>query len=353
MDGKRRVSSLRKKIGIWLLTFVLIILMIPLLIIFLISDSEPLVRQTAEFETESAFKAKQIAKNLYTNLTNGKEAKIHTLTLTAKDINGVIALGIRGVPRLSGRVNVSSLGIITAFTMRAEENPFGRFVNLKVTIIPSSNRLVVSEVSLGTLNIPGGLALATVKVALDYLFRTESIGTKLIDAVESIHVENTSLTLSYRSVPALKVAIESAKTQFKNLRDDLELVVDPDLVKLHYEHLCKFHSKISGIGRASLGYYLSTAFKFAEKRSFTSKLPIEENKATLLALSILLGTSSFNAIIGALDSETLARCQPDNSQVVLANRNDLRLHFIFSAALKIISDSGVSFAIGEFKEFLD
>lgn len=38
---------------------------------------------------------------------------------------------------------------------------------------------------------------------------------------------------------------------------------------------------------------------------------------------------------------------------MLANRQDLRLHFVFSAALKILASSGLSFSIGEFKELLD
>jgi len=37
----------------------------------------------------------------------------------------------------------------------------------------------------------------------------------------------------------------------------------------------------------------------------------------------------------------------------LANRQDLRLHFVVSAALKVISDSGMSHAAGEFKELHD
>ena len=37
----------------------------------------------------------------------------------------------------------------------------------------------------------------------------------------------------------------------------------------------------------------------------------------------------------------------------LANRNDLSQHFIFSAAIKLLSDQGVTVAIGEFKELMD
>ncbi len=38
---------------------------------------------------------------------------------------------------------------------------------------------------------------------------------------------------------------------------------------------------------------------------------------------------------------------------VLANRKDLSLHFIFSAAIKLLSEQGISVAVGEFKELMD
>lgn len=38
---------------------------------------------------------------------------------------------------------------------------------------------------------------------------------------------------------------------------------------------------------------------------------------------------------------------------VLALRKDLSQHFIFSAAIKLLSDQGVTVAIGEFKELMD
>jgi hypothetical protein len=39
--------------------------------------------------------------------------------------------------------------------------------------------------------------------------------------------------------------------------------------------------------------------------------------------------------------------------VFLGGRQDLRLHFVVSAGLKLISDQGIGSAIGEFKELLD
>jgi uncharacterized protein YfiM (DUF2279 family) len=212
---------------------------------------------------------------------------------------------------------------------------------------------MVDNISIGSLDISGNLAISLMEIVLNKIIAGDRFGTKLINVIDSIEVDNSRLILAYHSIPGLRNAIVSTKGQIKEVRDDLALLGDPKIVKRYYERICKFHSQIDGVGQASVGYYLSTAFSFAEKRSYMSEAPVEENRAALLALAIFLGSSNFDSVVGALDEETLATCQPRNSQMVLANRNDLRLHFIFSVALKIISDSEISFAIGEFKELLD
>jgi len=125
--------------------------------------------------------------------------------------------------------------------------------------------------------------------------------------------------------------------------------------QLEAHELCDFNKQVASIGESKvpLGFYLSTAFSFAEKRSLIGENPADENKASLLALAIFLGSTNFNSVVGAIDEETLQTCQPSGNKIVLTNRDDLRLHFIYSAALKVISDSGISFAIGELKELLD
>jgi len=318
-----------------------------------ISDSRPLVVEVATVDTKSAIKAKNVAKQLYRDLMNGNANRGSTLRLSEDEINGIVALGTRGLPRLKGRVNVTPLGIKGAFTFYVPDNPLGEYVNLTGTVFPSSKGLVVESISLGSLDISGNLARSFIETALNKLIAGDTFGTKLINAIDSVEVDDSTLILSYHSIPGLSNAIDSTKGQIKELRDELAILGDPKVVKSYYEHICNFHSKIDGFGQASVGYYLDTAFSYADKRSYISENPVEENLAALMALAIFLGSSRFDSVVGALDKQTLATCQPRNSQMVLANRNDLRLHFIFSAAIKVISDSAISFSSGEFKELLD
>ena len=343
-----------RKILFWsFATAILLFILVPAMTIAYISDSHAMVVEVATVDTKSAIKAKNVAKQLYRDLMNSNSNRSSTLRLSEDEINGIVALGTRGLPRLKGRVNVTPLGIKGAFTLHVPDNPLGEYINLTGTVFPSSKGLIVENISLGSLDISGNLAKSLIETALNKLIAGDTFGTKLINAIDSVEVDDSTLILSYHSIPGLSDAIDSTKGQIKELRDDLAILGDPSVVKSYYEHICKFHSKIDGFGQASVGYYLDTAFSYADKRSYISENPVEENLAALMALAIFLGSSRFDTVVGALDKETLATCQPRNSQMVLANRNDLRLHFIISAALTVISDSAISFTGGEFKELLD
>jgi hypothetical protein len=81
--------------------------------------------------------------------------------------------------------------------------------------------------------------------------------------------------------------------------------------------------------------------------------PVAENQAALLAMVIYFGDSRFERLTGQVRTGALKFHKPKTKSVRLAGRGDLLLHFIISAGLKIVSDSGISAAIGEFKELLD
>ncbi len=331
----------------------LLLIVVPSIFLTYLSDSYALVEETARVDANSADKARKIAKQIYGDLMGPASAQRYEITLSENEINGIIAIAARGIKGVKGRVNVTPFGIKGAFTFYVPKNPFGDYINLTTTIDPSSRGLVVNNVTIGSMEIPGGLAVSLVEVLLNQLLGGEKFGSKLIQAIESIQVSNSELHIAYRPVVGLRQAIDSSRGKVKKIRDDLALLGDPEVVRLYYQTLCKLHKQIGGMGDVSLGYYLSSVFSFAEKRSLVGGNADEENRAALLALAIFLGSAHFDSVIGAIDEREFQRCPPAETHIVLANRDDLRLHFIFSAALKIISDSGLSFAIGEFKELLD
>ena len=81
---------------------------------------------------------------------------------------------------------------------------------------------------------------------------------------------------------------------------------------------------------------------------------MSENRAAILAMAMYFGNARlFEAMIGRVRTGALAGVGSRQGAAKLAGRNDLMLHFIISAGLKVASMSGISYTIGEVKELLD
>jgi hypothetical protein len=103
--------------------------------------------------------------------------------------------------------------------------------------------------------------------------------------------------------------------------------------------------------RPSLSVYLHAVMKEAAIKS-TQQTATLENEAAILALAIYAGSRRFTALIGDL-SFAIEKVPTAPTRPFIRNRQDLSLHFIFSAAIKLMSQKGISIAVGEFKELMD
>lgn len=343
-DNKRHRQCGFLKVSAILL--VLLLVVVPLALLISVSASQPLVVNTSSVGVDSAVSAKRIAKLFYRGLM--RPAGQHSsILLSEKELNGIIALAARGLNGFKGRVVLTDAGLRADATLDVSANPFGRYINVTATVAPSSNGLVVDHLSIGSLPIPGQWLLSLAEIILNRAMQDEQLGSELLAAIESVSVEGFNLKLVYHAVPDFRHKFAKLKKEVQFTRDDSELV------KHYYQGLCRFHKQSELGNRVSLGAYLGYIFSDAQQRSLESDEASAENEAALLALAIFLGSEKFNTVVGALDETLLRACKPYGRHVLLANRKDLRLHFIFSAALKVISSSGVSFSIGEFKELLD
>lgn len=346
----------KRRLRVVVLVVCAVLLLTPVIIVLTVLESTPIVVDSTRVDLDSAANARRLARELHTGLLGRDGGGVSTVRVTAADLNGMIALAARGLPALSGRVSVGAPGIHGAFTLRLTSQPvFGRdyFINVTGLVLPSRRGFALAHVTVGDLTIPGSVARTLLRVGMNAVLGGDDVGARLLDAVESVSIAGSEVELALRPVPGLERAMERAGRQAKALREEIQPVAAPGDVRAYYERLCKLHDRIGGIVDVPLGYYLGEAFDAARERSEAGGDPVAQNRAAILALAILLGSPQFDSVVGAIDRETRRRCQPRGSDIVLGGRSDLRLHFVYSAALEVIGNSEVSFAIGEFKELLD
>lgn len=349
MNYKQHTQRSRQTgfLGLCMLFLLLMLIAIPVGLLVSMSDSNALVVKSAQVDTNSAANAERIAKKLYRGLGRSIGGLPAHISLSERDINSVVGLVVRGIDGLKGRVTVTQTGVKADFTLHFPANPFGEYINLTATLAPSSDGLQVDNLAIGDLHLPGQWFVALIETVLNQMLEEEALGTELREAIESLTVNNSTVTMVYHGIPNFRHKLVKLKGQVSYTQDNAELVA------VYYQKLCRFHQQTGRVKTSSLSTYLRDSFAFAQTRSLESNDASEENRAALLALAIFLGSERFNSVIGALDDRTLNACQPGAGRIGLANRDDLRLHFIFSATLKILSSSGLSFSVGEFKELLD
>jgi hypothetical protein len=351
--GITELNTSKKRVFTWrqmVLVVLVFLIIMPVVFIARMSASSSIVLETGSLDTSSAEHAKALAVRLRDKVLS--TSTVAKFSATQDEINGLIRLAMRGIPRLAGRVNVTPLGLEGRFSLHVPENPFGDYFNVRVGLLPSSHGLELTHTSIGSIHFSGATTLLLSRYILDLVLSNKQ-GSMFVNAIESVAMDGGVVSVTFRPIPDLRERLNLSRERFKAVRDDLALLGDPDVVRLYYARLCEIDDLHIGDLPASIARYMAPVFGLAKQRVQGGNDVVRENRAALLALGIFLGSERIETLVGSIRTGKLADCETNPHYVMLANRQDLRLHFIISAALKVISDSGMSRAVGEFKELLD
>jgi hypothetical protein len=180
-------------------------------------------------------------------------------------------------------------------------------------------------------------------------------GTALLDSIQSMTLTGDMITVNLRSLPQLKERLQRLQVflvKVHGITSSGRESGEQELVNRYYAEMVEAGNNIPTVPPPSLAVYLELLFRLARERSASGD-PVRENRAALLALAIYLGDPRFQKLAG-LQLEPQLRGRSSFARAVhLGGRQDLRLHFVISAGLKVLTDQGISAAIGEFKELLD
>lgn len=323
---------------------------VPSVLFLLILEKKPAVQETEIINTERAALAKNLAKRTLRGIIRQDHASI-SISASEEDLNSLMAVAARGIKRLEGRVNITQSGLYAAMTYHLPHNPVGDFINVRVGVFPSDPGLHLSQVAIGKIKISDRLALFLFRLVLDIVLGNEN-GTVWTGSVQSVNFRRDTVTLNLQRIPDLIERREKIVKRFQSLREFFPPLSDPEAIRLYYAELLTLEDRVRSGPPVSLAYFIGPLFQLARQRSLESE-PAEENKAALLALATFAGDRGFERFIGPVHPEGVKYRRTVLRRALLGGREDLRLHFVISAGLKIITDSGITYAIGEFKEMLD
>ncbi len=343
----------RKRKGLFIIALAFIIPLVSIaLLAGLALEKDPLVVRTSVPTVESAQQVKFLAKTILSALEDQRE--ITVIAASESDLNAVMLLGGRGVRRFSGQAFVTPGVLRVNISVRMPRNPLGQYLNLRGEILPDERGLNIHSVTIGKLPLPGWLVWSVSKNLLNVTMGNND-GSVLLESISSLDITRDTVVVKIASLAKNKERfkrLQQLMTKLAQIGQNGKNQWDTAVIAQYYTRLLETERRFQPPAKPSLADYLGPLFQLARKRSAAGE-PVTENSSALMALSIYLGNPLFDKLAHIkLPKELLSR-SAHLQKVPLGGRQDLRLHFIVSAGLKLLSDHSISSAIGEFKELLD
>ncbi|GAA0361355.1 hypothetical protein GCM10009092_27100 [Bowmanella denitrificans] len=266
-----------------------------------------------------------------------------TLRVSKPQLQSLAGLAQRALPGLQGQVGLSEQLGWTVWSYRLPDNPFGRYINLSVELLPA-NGIQLGDIRVGGLSFSGDTVKCLALWLLDWKLGDE-LASDFLQRIEQVQLSEQQVLVRiaafndlYAKLKALPKSALSAQDELKRQRVQF--------------YLSQLDSMALPPADISLGPLIGHVFEHAKQRAQAGANAYEENEAALMALAIFAGTYRFAHFVGDLNNAQ-GKIPVARTHTTLAGRRDLSLHFLYSAAIKLLSEQGVSMAIGEFKELMD
>ncbi|NMH60368.1 hypothetical protein [Alteromonas ponticola] len=325
-----------------LLITVSILIVLVLVLVVLAVDSKPEVEATAPEQIHNAETVKQLLSQISQSLN--ERTTEQEINISEDQLLSIVGFIQRASPRFKGNALIAdeSASVFASIALPNEFTPL--FINLEITVLPD-DKLNVSHVKVGSLSLSGDLAVLLVE-RLANAWTNSDIATQAKQQITQVSIGQNSVTVKLKPLDAFLNKLNEIRTGI-NVEQDDEL---RDLTAYYLRYASWQDIALEKKPQPFIDY-LSAVMKRAQERS-SAETAVLHNKAAILGLAIFIGHHRIANFVGDVHPDAQRALKPA-SPALLGGRNDLARHFIISAALKVLSEQGVSLAIGEFKELMD
>lgn len=325
------------------ISFLLLLIIIAVVGLFVTAiESYPTVVASSSEQVNQAESVKKLMKQLSASVRNRTHSQ--DITISQDQLNSLVGFAQRANGQINGRVNITPNSTSLLASYQLPNNPIGDYLNIDILLLPGPG-IQVSHVKFGSVKIPGDFALGTL-VYLANWYTNSDIASQFVRQVESVSMSERQIQLSV-------LPLDKFLKKLNHIKQGVGGNSDEEM-RLRTAYYLKQLSLLA-VGKQStpqsLAKYMGHVFSWAKKRSSYETAP-KENEAAIMALAIFAGHHRFANLVGDVQPKRGKAALP-RARPILKNRADLNQHFIFSAAIKILSEQGLSIAIGEFKELMD
>ncbi|WP_299073647.1 hypothetical protein [uncultured Paraglaciecola sp.] len=332
------MARLFKFIGVLLLLIVLAV--VGLFVVAV--ESYPVVVTSSSEQVDQAESVKTLMKQLKASIRNRTHRQ--NIYISQAHLNSLVGFAQRAHGKINGQVYIDSQSTRVLASYHLPNNPVGHYLNIDIMLSPGAG-IKVDHVKIGPIIIPGDLALGSL-IYLANWYTESDIASQFVEQVESVAMTDGQIQLSIKPLDKFLKELNDVKQGVGGGSDEKTRIRTAYYLK---------QLSLLGVGKRSspqsLAEYIGPVFSWAKDRS-DDETAAKENEAAIMALAIFAGHHRFANLVGDVQPLKSRAVRP-NFKPRLKNRTDLNQHFIFSAAIKILSEQGLSLAIGEFKELMD
>ena len=315
----------------------------PLFIGFVVIDSEPRIQVSSGQQVNQADSVTVLLEQIK-QLVNERRAP-HTISVSPAQTESLAGFLQRAHAnaQADAHFELDHASLLLSYHLGHFINDF--YLNLEITL-RSAKGLDVESIQLGSLSLPGNSALKVIEYAVNTYTHT-TIASEAIAWIKQVDIRPKEITLALEPAEALLVQLSKVRRS----NEDAYAVLLKKNILYYLKVLEDIPQPKAGDEQRSLSFYLSTLMSQALQTRNSNDAALH-NEAALLALAIYAGNYRFARLVGNLGigiNKIPTAPQPP----VLAGREDLSLHFIYSAGIKLLSEQNVSIAVGEFKELMD
>ena len=270
-----------------------------------------------------------------------KKQELRTLFLTERDLNLLLEYANPHLLKASGRVDMQPEAMKVRLTVKLPDNPLGGYLNITADLSDVDGRIHIKRFTLGGLSLPVWLLEPLLLQGHRVMLARFDEYRTAVDAISSYQFQEDRLVVVYQLDPSLVERLKQSGKVFLLPESETHrmLAYHEELARISGQYVSR---------RISLGKVLTPLFQLAAVRTTESGEPQAENRALLLTLTMYALGMNINRFID------VPLEQPVKSlHLTVLGRHDLVQHYLVSAALTVSAGSGLSAAMGVFKELDD
>ena len=335
------------------LIFVIVFSVIALVLVvtFAVLETSANVYAVDEVDSQNTKHAKVLARHIWKTLNSDQTRRV--ISLDAEQLGSLLALVSHTVPRAQLRLNDIGNDWIISGSIKLPRLFRQLYINTSTHLQQGMSSTYMGETQVGRLSLSNQWLLKTAVYFINLTGRTDTS----IDAeklLQDIQIADGNLVIAVHpefNLQQLKESVKStSKVALKQIAGNQDISIEIN----HYLDLLNHLSSLtSGLSKLPIPLtdFIPPLFDAVAKKS-TATTVLDENRYALLALIYYSSDFAMRRVIKTALAPNISDVV-DRPKIILKQRKDLVLHFMYSAAIELFSDNVSSLSIGEIKEISD